>query len=362
MSGNRLPEFVEASGTDARGNFHGVGRSRRASGGATSTAPTILPPAGKKSLGPWGSYQVEFDGLSKDPFRRRSHEPMLGPLSYSVPATPQGRGEHTAWDGGAADLAREAAEGWSVPPMPYSDDMVAGTSLSSQYPPGFMMTATGTPILEYPPSLAALIGAHESSQAARAFLPRNGGGVEGKAGPVAPTRARKRGSTDGAPFTHPRAQAPPVCSLLPSTSPPQAYGGRSRGEPGPEAGGGVTPIEGMLQKMADACRQAGVVLDPSLENQLDTVLARQCSPAQLSPTHPPTSAAQTSRASPIPMLPLPPSHPEISRAPSAETASPSSARPVPAALGTRAENPWGWAAEEGGGGPGVSRGAAGGAG
>ena len=141
-----------------------------------------------------------------------------------------------------------------------SDDMVAGTSLSSQYPPGFMMTATGTPILEYPPSLAALIGAHESSQAARAFLPRNGGGVEGKAGPVAPTRARKRGSTDGAPFTHPRAQAPPVCSLLPSTSPPQAYGGRSRGEPGPEAGGGVTPIEGMLQKMADACRQAGVVL------------------------------------------------------------------------------------------------------
>ena len=99
-----------------------------------------------------------------------------------------------------------------------------------------------------------------------------------------------------------------------------------------------------------------------MENQLDTVLARQCSLAQLSPTHPPTSAAQTSRASPIPMLPLPPSHPEISRAPSAETASPSSARPVPAALGTRAENPWGWAAEEGGGGPGVSRGAAGGAG
>lgn len=60
------------------------------------------------------------------------------------------------------------------------------------------------------------------------------------------------------------------------------------------------------------------------------------------------------------MMPLrPPSHPEISRAPSAETVSPQlAARPTAAsatALGTRAENPWGWAPEEGGGGPGVSR-------
>ncbi|CAN0025772.1 unnamed protein product, partial [Scytosiphon promiscuus] len=85
--------------------------------------PTQLPPSGRKSLSPWGSYQLEVHGAGRDSSRRRPKVPTLGPASYSLPVTPQGRHAHA---GVADDLACEAAEGWSVPPMPYEDFPTGG--------------------------------------------------------------------------------------------------------------------------------------------------------------------------------------------------------------------------------------------
>ncbi|CAN0439049.1 unnamed protein product, partial [Ectocarpus sp. 12 AP-2014] len=58
-------------------------------------------------------------------------------LSYSVPVTPRGRHGHrtSALDRGAADLASDGAEGWSVPPMPYED--VVGSAVRIQQSQSF---------------------------------------------------------------------------------------------------------------------------------------------------------------------------------------------------------------------------------
>lgn len=58
------------------------------------------------------AHQVEFDGAGKDSSRKRPNVPTLGPLSYSLPVTPQGRGGNNAsWDG---EMFTCVEEMWSI--------------------------------------------------------------------------------------------------------------------------------------------------------------------------------------------------------------------------------------------------------
>lgn len=160
------------------------------------------------------------------------------------------------------------------------DDIVTGTNLSSQfqYPHhGFMPAAARAPTPENP-SLAALFAAHESSRGAREMQSRNGGSVgeqgsnknrgASAAEDGSGSRTKRRSTTDGAFLLPPQTetQSAPVRSPLSMSSSPRLSlddgdsRSRSLGAGHASPIGRTAPIEGMLQKMADACRQAGVVL------------------------------------------------------------------------------------------------------
>lgn len=175
------------------------------------------------------------------------------------------------------------------------DDIVTGTNLSSQYQyphHGFMTAAARAPTPENP-SLAALFAAHESSRAAREMQSRNGGSVGERgsnknhvasaAEDGSGAKARRRSTTDGAFLlptqTQTQVESAPVRSPLSMSSSPRLSldegdsRSRSLGAGHASATGRATPMEGMLQKMADACRQAGVVL---VRNKRNIVLYVKC--------------------------------------------------------------------------------------
>ncbi|CAN0089955.1 unnamed protein product, partial [Laminaria digitata] len=118
---------------------------------------------------------MEFEGAGRDSSRCRPQVPTLGPLSYSLPAAPQGREEDTVRDGGAADLAREAAEGWSVPPMPFNrpadQDVSSGqvraafTGGQGDFPPAPATASAAAP----PSRVAAFLGGGVSSGSSRSM-------------------------------------------------------------------------------------------------------------------------------------------------------------------------------------------------
>ncbi|CAN0269599.1 unnamed protein product, partial [Ectocarpus fasciculatus] len=435
-----------------------------------TVTPTQPPLSGRKSLSPWGSHQMEFDETGRDSStRRRPPVPTLGPLSYSVPVTPRGRHGHraSAQDGGAADLASDGAEGWSVPPMPYEDVVGAAVriqqsqSFEQQVNDNFSDTAGAsaeTPagrgmflgdgvrsgggagsgrsmragLLPSPRKVAAAVAAAVEEDDARgrsaaeaeaeaAHMGWAGGGSqrgavrtggrddaheeegveedeeeggeeeeeeeEEEAGEEEECyeRETEEAGTQGTqasaakavaalllppqlrqplhtPLSSPPQPPPPSAALAftpvaaTNSERPAVFEGRPGLEgligdveaaPGMKRGSVATAPtskpESVLMRMAEACRQAGVVFDPSLEDEIKHVLA--CG-ASSSPLVPPPSAP-----SPHTALAEPPSPPYPSIPPSLSTDAVAASAPAPApapaaakTLGARADNPWGWAA------------------
>ncbi|CAM9604266.1 unnamed protein product, partial [Ectocarpus sp. 13 AM-2016] len=403
--------------------------------------PAQPPPSGRKSLSPWGSHEMEFDETGRDSSRRGPQVPTLGPLSYSVPVTPRGRHGHrtSALDRGAADLASDGAEGWSVPPMPYED--VVGSAVRIQQSQSFeqqvndifsstVAISAATParrgvflgdgvrsggsgrtmragLLPSPRKVAAAVAAaveeddvwersaaEAEAEAEAAHMEWEGGGPQRGAertGGRDDTREEEEEEEEeeecyereteeaGAQGTEASAGKAVTALLLPPqlrqplhsplSSPPQppppsaalaftpvAATNSERpamfeGRPGLERlAGGVeatkrgsaattprTKPESVLKRMAEACRRAGVVFDPSLEDEIKHVLACGASSSSLVP---PPSAP-----SPHAALAEPPSPPFPSIPPSLSTEAVAAAVLAPAkTLGARADNPWGWAA------------------